>query len=138
MEEEMAEGPASHVPDALTDPLLHQRNIESLQRLKQLVDPDNLLNPGVIINPDPQVHLANLKRMPVVEEEVDKCIECGYCEPVCPSKDLTTTPRQRIVVRRAIAEADERGDTALSKELRREQEYEVVETCAAAVARGGK
>src|SRR5205085_4344528 len=41
-----------------------------MKRLKELVDPDNLLNPGVIINPDPQAHLADLKRMPVIEEEV--------------------------------------------------------------------
>src|ERR1022692_4642136 len=31
-------------------------------RLKELVDPANLLNPGVIINPDRQAYLANLKR----------------------------------------------------------------------------
>ena len=30
------------------------------------------------------------------------CIECGYCEPVCPSRELTLTPRQRIVVRREM------------------------------------
>ena len=44
--------------------------------------------------------------MPSVEEEVDKCIECGFCEPRCPSRDLTMTPRQRIVVRREMARLD--------------------------------
>ena len=63
-----------------------------MRRLKELADPDNLLNPGVIINPDPPAHLANLKRLPTVEPEVDKCIECGYCEPKCPSRELTLTP----------------------------------------------
>jgi D-lactate dehydrogenase len=71
-----------------------------MQKLKALADPDNLLNPGVILNPDPAAHITGLKRMPVVEAEIDKCIECGYCEPKCPSRDLTLTPRQRIVVRR--------------------------------------
>ena len=42
------------------------------------------------------------------------CVECGYCEPVCPSKDLTTTPRQRIVLRREIVRAREAGDEALA------------------------
>ena len=57
-----------------------------MKRLKELVDPDGLLNPGVIINPDPRAHLLHLKPMPSVEEEVDKCMECGFCEPRCPSR----------------------------------------------------
>ena len=69
-----------------------------MRRVKALVDPDGLLNPGVIINADPRAHLRHLKALPAVEDEVDACIECGYCEPRCPSRDLTLTPRQRIVV----------------------------------------
>ena len=86
-------------------------------RLKELVDPDNLLNPGVIINPDGKAHLANLKQLPSVEPEIDKCIECGYCEPKCPSRELSLTPRQRIVVRREMArlqESEERAEAASS------------------------
>lgn len=51
---------------------------------------------------DDKHHLKHLKSFPVIEEEVDKCIECGYCENRCPSRDFTMTPRQRIVVRRAL------------------------------------
>ena len=76
---------------------------EIMRRLKQLADPHNLLNPGVIINPDRRAHLEGLKRIPTIEPEVDKCIECGYCETKCPSRELTLTPRQRIVVRREMA-----------------------------------
>jgi D-lactate dehydrogenase len=76
---------------------------EIMQRLKDLADPHNLLNPGVIINPDRRAHLEDLKRIPTIEPEVDKCIECGYCESKCPSRELTLTPRQRIVVRREMA-----------------------------------
>jgi D-lactate dehydrogenase len=84
-----------------------------MRRLKTLVDPDGLLNPGVIVNPDPLAHLADLKTMPGVEEEVDKCIECGYCESTCPSQELTLTPRQRIVVRREMERLrDDRGSDA--------------------------
>lgn len=104
---------------------------EVMCELKALVDPPNLLNPGVIINADPASYIADLKVAPTVEAEVDRCVECGYCEPVCPSKDLTTTPRQRIVLRREFAAAEARGDAALAKELRKDYEYDGVQTCAA-------
>jgi D-lactate dehydrogenase len=101
-------------------------------RLKALVDPHNLLNPGVILNPDPHAHLTSLKAMPAVEEEVDKCIECGYCEPKCPSRELTLTPRQRIVLRRETTRMSITGeDPALLKELLDDYQYMAVDTCAA-------
>ena len=106
------------------------RLYEMMLAIKRVFDPTGILNPDAVITTDADLHLRNLKSTPAVEQEVDRCVECGYCEPVCPSKDLTTTPRQRIVVRRAIAEAELRGDTALAKELRRQQEYEVIDTCA--------
>ncbi|MCM3484452.1 FAD-binding and (Fe-S)-binding domain-containing protein [Kocuria rosea] len=98
--------------------------------LKRLVDPGALLNPGVLLNEDPTVYVRDLKTAPTVEQEVDRCVECGYCEPVCPSKDLTLTPRQRIVGRREIAAAEERGDTELAGRLRAEYDYEGLQTCA--------
>ncbi len=102
-----------------------------MQRLKALADPDNLLNPGVIINPDPAAHMADLKRMPVVEEEVDKCIECGYCEPKCPSRDLTLTPRQRIVVRREMQRLKDAGSNYGAYDaLNRDFPYMALDTCA--------
>ncbi len=101
-----------------------------MRDVKRAFDPAGILNPDTILTDDPDLHLRNLKSTPTVEAEVDRCVECGYCEPVCPSKDLTTTPRQRIVVRRALADAEARGDTRLVRELRRESEYEVVDTCA--------
>ncbi|GEO94830.1 FAD-binding and (Fe-S)-binding domain-containing protein [Kocuria turfanensis] len=98
--------------------------------LKRLVDPAGLLNPGVLLNEDPTVYVRDLKTAPPVEQEVDRCVECGYCEPVCPSKDITLTPRQRIVGRREIAAAEERGDAALAARLRAEYDYEGLQTCA--------
>jgi D-lactate dehydrogenase len=109
-----------------------QDGLEIMKRLKELADPDNLLNPGVIISPDPKSHLANLKPLPSVEEEVDKCIECGYCESKCPSRELTTTPRQRIVVRREIARLSKtKTDPALLAALEADFPYDVLDTCAA-------
>ena len=74
-----------------------------MQRIKEIFDPKNLLNPGVIINANPRAHIENLKPLPRANPIVDKCIECGFCEVNCPSKNLTLTPRQRIVVQREIA-----------------------------------
>ncbi len=102
-----------------------------MKQVKALVDPDSLLNPGVVLTDDERAHLKNLKTTPTVEEEVDRCVECGYCEPVCPSRDITTTPRERIVLRREMARAEEAGDDALVRELREEYEYDGIETCAA-------
>lgn len=98
--------------------------------IKRLIDPSGLLNPGVVLSEDADSYVHNLKVSPKVESEVDRCVECGYCEPSCPSKDLTLTPRQRIVLRREIAAAEQRGDTALLAELRDSYEYDGVQTCA--------
>jgi D-lactate dehydrogenase len=106
--------------------------LDIMKRLKTLVDPQGLLNPGVILNPDPAAHLAHLKAMPAVEEEVDKCIECGFCEPKCPSRELTLSPRQRIVVRREIARLAITGeDPDLRRSLEGAYGYMAVDTCAA-------
>ncbi len=102
-----------------------------MRQLKSLADPTGLLNPGVIINPDPHAHLQDLKQLPTVEPEIDKCIECGYCEPRCPSRDLTLTPRQRIVVRREMTRQAELGGTKLLGELQRDFPYMALDTCAA-------
>ncbi len=101
-----------------------------MKKIKQVIDPDNLLNPGVIINSDANAHTRHLKAMPSVEEEVDKCIECGYCEHVCPSRNITTTPRRRIVVRRVLKNLELAGDTANHKLLLGQYQYEGLETCA--------
>lgn len=102
-----------------------------MRQLKSLADPTGLLNPGVIINSDAHAHLRDLKRFPTVEPEIDKCIECGYCEPRCPSRDLTLTPRQRIVVRREMARQQQLGGSELLVQLERDFPYMALDTCAA-------
>ena len=52
---------------------------------------------------DPDLHLKHLKQSPPTHEIIDNCIECGFCESNCPSKDVTLTPRQRITTLREQA-----------------------------------
>jgi D-lactate dehydrogenase len=101
-----------------------------MREVKALFDPAGILNPGIILDDDPQAHIRHIKTAPPVEPEVDRCVECGFCEPVCPSRDLTTTPRQRIVLRRAMEAARMSGDDGLLAELAEAYEYDGVQTCA--------
>jgi len=108
-----------------------------MRDLKSLLDPSGLLNPGVIINQNPRAHVTDLKTLPVIESEVDRCIECGFCEPNCPSRRLTLTPRQRIVVRREIARQRLSGsdhtypaDSATLTSLISDFKYAGMDTCA--------
>lgn len=103
---------------------------EIMKKIKAVVDPENLLNPGVIVNKDANAHLKHLKAMPSVEEEVDRCIECGYCEHKCPSRDITTTPRRRIVIRRVLKNLELAGDAANHKLLLDQYQYDGIDTCA--------
>ena len=104
---------------------------EVMLEVKRLCDPRNLLNPGVLINENNLVHIQDIKINPTVDAEVDRCVECGYCEPVCPSRDLTLTPRQRIAIRRATTAAEEAGNLSLAKELSARFDYDALQTCAA-------
>ena len=80
-----------------------------MDRIKALFDPDARLNPGVILNRDDKVHVSNLKAMAETDDIIDMCIECGFCEPACPSAGLTLTPRQRIAVTREQARREQAG-----------------------------
>ena len=98
-------------------------------QIKRLLDPDNLLNPDVVLSEDPQIHLKNLKPLPEADPLVDKCIECGFCEPVCPSEGLTLSPRQRIVIWRDIQARRRAGED--TRELEKAYQYHGLDTCAA-------
>ncbi|BDZ47482.1 (Fe-S)-binding protein [Naasia aerilata] len=101
-----------------------------IREIKTLFDPLGLLNPGVLVTDDRRLHLKDLKTTPAIEQEVDRCVECGYCDPVCPSRDLTTTPRQRIVLRRELERARADGDQELMAAISADYEYDAIDTCA--------
>ncbi|WP_330114469.1 FAD-binding and (Fe-S)-binding domain-containing protein [Pseudomonas sp. JS3066] len=98
-------------------------------KIKRLLDPRGVLNPDVILSEDNDIHLKNLKPLPAADEIVDKCIECGFCEPVCPSKGLTLSPRQRIVIWRDIQAKQRAGIDTI--ELEQAYQYQGIDTCAA-------
>ena len=107
-----------------------EKATELMWRVKRLADPDGVLSPGVVLNRDPGVHLRDLKTTPAIEDwgGATTCVECGFCEPVCPSRNLTTTPRQRIVLRREMARQP--AGSPVQRALLAEYEYDAVETCA--------
>ncbi|MFF9373211.1 FAD-binding and (Fe-S)-binding domain-containing protein [Streptomyces griseoluteus] len=104
---------------------------EVMREVKRLCDPHGVLNPGVLLDEDPTVHLRGLKSVPPVDPAVDACVECGYCEPVCPTADVTTTPRQRIALQREIALATAAGDQERKRALEDDFAYAAVDSCAA-------
>src|SRR5258708_12827826 len=89
-------------------------------RIKQLVDPHGILAPDVILTRNPNLHLENLKSFPQIEGVTgsSQCIECGFCEPVCPSRNVTMTPRQRIALRREMAR--QKNGSPMLAQLQRE------------------
>ncbi|MFF5336956.1 FAD-binding and (Fe-S)-binding domain-containing protein [Streptomyces sp. NPDC013181] len=104
------------------------RATELMWRTKQVIDPDGVLAPRIVLDRDPKAHLRGLKTIPKVEPVADPCIECGFCEPTCPSHDLTTSPRQRIVLRREMMRQP--ADSAVESNLLDSYGYDAVDTCA--------
>ncbi|HVW92574.1 MAG TPA: FAD-linked oxidase C-terminal domain-containing protein, partial [Devosia sp.] len=108
------------------------RAYELMSRIKSLFDPEGLLNPGVLLNADHMQHVKDLKRMVPTDPLADLCIECGFCEPACPSAGLTFSPRQRIAVSRERARLRQTGeDEARLAALDEGFVYAGLDTCAA-------
>jgi D-lactate dehydrogenase len=104
---------------------------EIMKRIKNIFDPNNKINPDVIINTDPKAHLKNLKPLPETHDIVDKCMECGFCEPHCVSEGLTLSPRQRIVIAREISRLENTNeDPQRLAAIRKDVTYQLDETCA--------
>lgn len=100
-------------------------------KIKDIFDPHKLINPGVIINENPKIHLENLKPLPAANEIIDKCMECGFCEPNCVAEGLTLSPRQRIVIAREISRLKAFGeDPSRLKQMLNDAKYYSDETCA--------
>ena len=105
---------------------------ELMWRIKALLDPAGILNPGVVLDRDPDAHVKHLKPMPAVHGLVDRCIECGFCEPQCPSAGLTFSPRQRIVASRHLSQLQAQRQAAGENvdALLPTYQYQGMDTCA--------
>jgi D-lactate dehydrogenase len=102
-----------------------------MRGVKTLFDPASMLNPGVIVNDDPDAHAKNIKAMPQAHELVDTCTECGFCERSCMSHELTLSARQRIVIYREMARLAASGeDLVRLSELKKAYMYYGDQTCA--------
>ncbi len=102
---------------------------EVMWTIKRLADPKNILNPDVLLTQDKKAHVSSLKPMPLVNDTVDLCVECGFCEPVCPSRELTLTPRHRIALAREIELLKKSGSPDLQYVMK-ELPYQFSATCA--------
>ena len=110
-----------------------------MKAVKQLFDPKGLFNPGVIFNDDPQCHIKHLKPLsPLaigegseVTRQIDRCIECGFCEVNCLSCGFTLSSRQRIVIQREISRLKKSGENPqLQETLSKLYQYPGNQTCA--------
>jgi D-lactate dehydrogenase len=99
-------------------------------RIRELADPQGILGYNIMLTRNPEVNIQALKSVPAIEDisNASHCIECGFCEPVCPSRNVTTTPRQRIVLRREMARQPE--NSKVLQALLKDYEYDAIETCA--------
>ena len=117
---------------------------EVMKKVKAIFDPENLLNPGVIFNDDPECCFKNFKALPLLSpapgasnemkdafRKLNKCIECGFCEVNCVSCGFTLSSRTRIALQREIASLEASGcDTMLLSKLKKQYAYYGSETCA--------
>ena len=105
---------------------------EIMREVKRIFDPEGILNPGVIFNDDPDCFIKDVKPMPLTNDHVDRCIECGFCEVNCVSYGLTLSSRQRIIVQREIARLRATGeDPKRLARLEKQYSYYGEQTCAA-------
>ena len=105
--------------------------VEIMRELKQIIDPNGILNPGVILNDNPNAHLTDLKPMPAINDTIDACIECGFCEPQCPSLHYTLSPRQRIALRRRQQSLMQQGDIDTCTQIDATFNHLAIDSCAA-------
>ena len=102
-----------------------------MKAVKELFDPDGLLNPGVIFNDDPECHIKHFKPLPLTNPLVDRCIECGFCEVNCLTCGFALSSRQRIIIQREIARLKATGeDNERLKALVKGYKYWGNKTCA--------
>lgn len=108
-----------------------EKAFEIMKAVKQLFDPNGILNPGVIFNDDPECYIKGMKPMPLTNPHVDRCIECGFCEVNCLTCGFSISSRQRIIIQREISRLKNTGeDPERLKRLEDGFKYLGNQTCA--------
>lgn len=102
---------------------------EVMKKIKEICDPNGMLNKDVIISDHPTIHLEHIKNIPILNNETDLCVSCGFCEPVCPSRSLSLTPRQRISVLREV-ETLKKENHQIANKILSDFQYDGIQTCA--------
>ncbi len=87
---------------------------EIMCEVKKVFDPEGILNPGVLISEDENAHINGLKSPVATHPCVDLCVECGFCEPICPSRDIGLSPRQRVSLLRAVTRLRSEGSAEMA------------------------
>lgn len=125
----------------------------AMRELKEIFDPEYLINPGVIFNDDPNCFIEHLKQLPELDfdfsalpdgakyatamgahesstqemvegvRRANKCIECGFCEVNCLTCGLTLSSRMRIATQREIIRLKAGDETDKERAARLEKEY---------------
>lgn len=102
-----------------------------MKEVKDLFDPKGIMNPGVILNNDPNAHIKDLKPIPATRELIDKCMECGFCEGTCVAEGLTLSPRQRVATFREMEYLKASGkEPHRAAEIQKLYQYSALDTCA--------
>lgn len=87
-------------------------------KIKEIFDKDNIFNPDVIITKDKDIYKKNIKNPSLVDEALNLCMECGFCERFCPSNEFTLSPRQRIAVLKEMKSLESLNDADSKKKLK--------------------
>lgn len=104
---------------------------EIMRRIKKLFDPNGILNPDVLITDNKNIHIESIKAIPQTDDLINDCMECGFCEPACPSDGYTLTPRQRISAYRNMEGLPEiQNNPAFYNEMKALYQFKGIESCA--------
>ena len=104
--------------------LLGKERVAEIKKLKAKLDPRNIMNPGMWLEPpllfQPHPYRLAMRTASVLdrilptrigniekrdfERELAACVQCGYCMNVCPTRLgwLSSTPRGRILMTRQL------------------------------------
>lgn len=100
-----------------------------MEKIKEIFDPKNLMNNEVIFNHDKKSYLKDISTIEEVDPTIDNCVECGFCEPVCPSRNIALNPRERIAVLREVENKESKFSKKDLKNIKKEFNKKGVNTC---------